>query len=300
MSEADKPVPAPTNIRSLNTRIENLARKHGIAPNLLHHQLASYVVTEMLQRSRAATGEGLFLIKGGTAIQMRLGLARSRFSKDLDAVFRGTVQDIVTAASAALAADWHGFTAKTARPKPINVPGMPVKPMRFDVQLQYRGQSFAKVPVEVSIAEAGSASTADEITPAAFATIGMEALGLPDVGVASLMPLEYQIAQKLHACSDPGEPPRDNERTHDVVDLLLLLPLLDESAYAATRRACVEIFTNRSRQDWPPQVRAYPDWSRLYRTAVADILEPPELPATVEEAIETLQRYIERIEAAAP
>ena len=297
MSKAEKSVPPPTNVRSLKARIENLARRHGIAPNLLHHQLASYVVTEMLQRSRATTGEGLFLIKGGTAIQMRLGLSASRFSKDLDAVFRGSVDDIVGAARAALAEDWHGFTAKPARPKPINVPGMPTKPMRFDVQLDYRNQSFAKVPVEVSIAEAESARTSDEIAPAAFATIGMEALGLPDVGVASLMSLEYQIAQKLHACTDPGEPPRDNERAHDEVELLLLPPLPDKSAYAATRHACVEIFTNRGRQNWPPQVRTYPDWSRLYRVAVSDILEPPELPETIHDAIALLQYYIEQLEA---
>ncbi len=252
----------------------------------------------MLQRSKASTGESLFLIKGGTAIQMRIGLSGSRFSKDLDAVFRGEVDGIVTAAGAALAADWHGFTAKTARPKPINVPGMPVKPMRFQAQLQYRGQSFANVPVEVSIAEAGSARVADDITPSAFAAIGMQALGLPDIGVVSLMSLEYQIAQKLHACTDPGDPPRHNERAHDVVDLLLLLPLLDESSYPETKKACMEIFSNRSRQDWPPDVRPYSDWSRLYNASLADILERPALPITVDDAVKILHSYVERINAA--
>lgn len=292
---AGKLVP-PNSVKSLNARIANLARDHGIASNLLHHQIASYVVTEMLQRPRSAASGSLFLIKGGTAIQMRLGLSAARFSKDLDAVFRGSVDQMFSAAKTALADEWNGFTATAARPNPINVPGMAVKPMRFEVHLNYRGRSFANVRVELSAAEASSADEADTIAPAAFANVGMEALGLPDTGDASLLPLEYQIAQKLHACTDPGEPTRDNERAHDVVDLLLLQPLLSDEHYAATRCACVEIFSSRSRQQWPPTFVVYANWQRLYTNAVGDILDPPDVPASIEAAVGLLATFIDRLE----
>src|ERR1035437_2970692 len=46
-------------------------------------------------------------------------------------------------------------------------------------------------------------------------------------GPLATLPLRFQIAQKLHACTDPHDPPASiNDRPRDVVDLLLLRHLV--------------------------------------------------------------------------
>lgn len=45
--------------------------------------------------------------------------------------------------------------------------------------------------------------------------------GLPDGERVALIPLPYQVAQKLHACTEV-RPGRDNDRFRDLIDLLLL------------------------------------------------------------------------------
>lgn len=87
-------------------------------------------------------------------------------------------------------------------------------------------------PIEVSPVEAGNADGYDEITSDA-----MTLVGLPDSVAVPCMTLPWQIAQKIHACTDPVEKPRSNDRAHDLVDLQLLEALMvDEPQRRDTER----------------------------------------------------------------
>lgn len=74
--------------------------------------------------------------------------------------------------------------------------------------------------------------------------------GLPNPDFLLGIALRYQIAQTIHACTDPHDPPgARNDRSRDVVDLLLLRDLaeLDGSpTHAELREACAALFAARA------------------------------------------------------
>lgn len=181
--------------------------------------------------------------------------------------------------------------AYSHRPDEIDVPGLPVKPCRFVVKLQYRGQPFASIPVEVSTVEADNAREFDQVRSDA-----MQLVGLPSTRPVPCMALPWQIAQKLHACTAPMPDGRTNDRAHDLVDLQILETLLNGSSFEPTCRACAAVFEARAQQAWPPQVVAQPHWMPIYARAL-DGLEHLALAPTVAEAVDRVQRFVNRINA---
>jgi hypothetical protein len=112
----------------------------------------------------------------------------------------------------------------------INTPGKIIKPRRFDVLVSLKGQVWRRIQIEIAPDEAGASSEQDILTAP-----GLHHFGLPSpdhlVGIA----MRFQIAQKIHAGTDPHDPPGlRNDRARDIVDLLLLRDLVNaEQAPAA-------------------------------------------------------------------
>jgi hypothetical protein len=92
--------------------------------------------------------------------------------------------------------------------------------------------------------------------------------------------MSYQIAQKIHAATDPHEPPDFvNERARDAVDLLLLRRLAQETGEPTNLSiysAIVDIFEaravearalGRTVRTWPASLCAYEHWTNDYETA---------------------------------
>lgn len=103
----------------------------------------------------------------------------------------------------------------------IEVPHRLVRPRRFDITVRLKGVTWRRVQIEVSPDEGRAGSRPELIAAPSLAGFG---LPTPD-GIASLS-LAYQIAQKVHACTDPHDPPATiNDRARDVVVLLLLRDL---------------------------------------------------------------------------
>lgn len=107
--------------------------------------------------------------------------------------------------------------------------------------------------------------------------------------------MRYQIAQKIHACTDPLDGQRDNDRARDLIDLQLLALVVDDGQLASIRAASVEIFRCRKRHEWPPTVRIWRAWPTLY-TAAASTLGDAVIP-DVEQAADWLRTFIEAIDA---
>ncbi|MSV80679.1 MAG: hypothetical protein F2681_16515 [Actinobacteria bacterium] len=64
--------------------------------------------------------------------------------------------------------------------------------------------------------------------------------------------MHYQIAQKLHACTEmPAE--GSNPRVHDIYDILLLAGTVETAGLAQTRWACEDTFTHRGTHAWQPE-----------------------------------------------
>lgn len=113
--------------------------------------------------------------------------------------------------------------------------------------------------------------------------------------------MDFQVAQKIHACTDPHSEERRNDRVHDVIDLLLVKDAFFTGADdPQLRRACEAIFEARAREahatdqpvrGWPPQLEPHPHWAPTY-PALADEVG---LPLTFDEAIAAVNDWISKI-----
>jgi hypothetical protein len=83
--------------------------------------------------------------------------------------------------------------------------------------------------------------------------------------------VRYQIAQKIHACTEVYDDGRDNDRFRDLIDLQLLRDLLDDGGLPSVREACVEIFAPRRKHAWPPEVTVCQSWRDAFAAMAASI-----------------------------
>lgn len=110
-----------------------------------------------------------------------------------------------------------------------------------------------------------------------------------------LLSLRYQIAQKIHACTDPLDGQRVNSRARDLVDLQILGQLMKPDDLPSVRRACVEIFEGRCGHAWPPDVVVPEAWPKIYAAACEGISD---VAFSVEDAATWLSQYIVQIDDA--
>jgi len=270
-------------------RLRNLAKHEGVLEARLQRRLSAIVVAEMLNRVDLNIDGPALLIKGGSALELRLGLQSSRSSKDLDAVVRGTLTAFLTQAAKVVTEPLAGFTGRLERVREVNVPGMAVKPGQFDVKLQFKGKPFATVAVEVSAAEGNAAAEYDQVLAPPLGSLGID-----DLPAIPCLSVRYQIAQKVHACTDPLSGDLVNTRARDLVDILLLEPLLSGDL-AGLKAACVDVFSTRARHPWPPPLTVPPGWEGIYRQAATGLQH--RVPADVSAAAEQVSDLISRVAA---
>jgi hypothetical protein len=84
----------------------------------------------------------------------------------------------------------------------VDSPAKIIKPRRFDIILELRGVTWRRTPFEISADEAGIGAEDETIEAPP-----LSGFGLPDPDALVGIALRFQIAQKLHAVSDPHEPP---------------------------------------------------------------------------------------------
>ncbi len=232
---------SPTNRRALRDRLTAVAKREGVVFGRLQQHVGVLVVTQFMESLTDEQGEPLLLVKGGASLELRRGIPGSRTSKDLDTVIRGDMLAVHDRLADAGADGWEGFTAVFTPAVPFEVPGLDSHPHRFTAKLSYQGKPFVSVPIEVSPIEAGNADGYDRVTSEALTLVG-----LPASAAVLCMTLPWQIAQKIHACTAAAEPPRTNDRAHDLVDLQLLEALVADEPLDQAKQACRAVFAARA------------------------------------------------------
>ena len=288
----------PISARVLNTWLRDAQTQTGVGEKRIGWLLASTVAVAALQRAIGTDRQPLFLLKGGLLMEFHLGLD-ARATKDVDALFRGGVEDFEHALDSAISDPWGPFVLQRTAIEEISGARRLVKPRRFDLKLLIKGAVWRRIKVEISFPE-GRIAERTEPVPAPH--VGFFGITTPDhlAGIA----MAYQVAQKLHACTDPDEPPAFvNDRVRDVIDLLLIrdrfYPALRASA---VRDACVDVFDARAAETlaagrltrrWPPQLTVPNDeWTRAYPA----LAESVGVSITLEQAVAQLADWIEAIE----
>lgn len=269
----------PNSMRHLDDAIRRECGGDQGAYVRLRTLMANAVVAQMLPDG---------VVKGGSAIKMRYGNAQTRYTTDLDTATASDPSAYAEALGEALSRGWEGFTGRVVPREPAHPRDVPEEyvMMPFDVRLSYLGKPWCTVPLEVGHNEIGDADVADwtELDDAAEV---FGRLGFPAPGRAPLMPLEYQVAQKLHAVTGEGD------RVRDLIDLQVVFANSDVDL-AATRRTCERLFAYRKAQDWPPTVVAREGWEEQYRSLAGGL----QVLQSIEEAVEWANGLIGRIASA--
>ncbi|BBZ52729.1 nucleotidyl transferase AbiEii/AbiGii toxin family protein [Mycobacterium heidelbergense] len=238
--------------------------------------VASSVAIACVQRAIDVDGRQLFLLKGGTLLQHRLPTT-ARPTKDIDGLVRGDLNAFFLALEGALAEPWGPLTLRRGEIEVVNVPTKIIKPRRFDVIIALRGVTWRRIQFEVSADESGIGQDFEVIEPPP-----LDGFGLPNPDILVGIAMRFQIAQKIHAVSDPHDPPDSiNDRARDVVDLLLLRDLAAEArspTLAEIHAAAAALFQARAdeayqlglpERAWPPTVVGHTHWDADYKRAAA-------------------------------
>jgi hypothetical protein len=281
-----KPLKPPGNLSHLQRLANAAAADAGMPPGRYQRWVNTHIISAVLDRVRDEDGEPLFTLKGGAAIELRLGIS-ARASKDYDAAYRARAEDMLDALDLALAEDWGGFQLQRTEPQTIRE----THALRVDIKMAYKGRPWGTVQLEVAPAEGQSGKEIERVAARPLDPVQIE--GPERIACVSV---RYQIAQKIHACTEVYADLRENDRFRDLIDLPLLHDLVTNGELPAVREACAEIFELRGKHAWPPQVTVYPSWRSGFAAMAAEVSFYTD---DVEVAAEALREFIAEIDAAA-
>jgi hypothetical protein len=115
--------------------------------------------------------------------------------------------------------------------------------------------------------------------------------------------MDYQVAQKFHACTDPHTKEHPNYRVRDIVDLHLVRTSFyrESNELASLGKACQDLFASRAREakksgfipsrSWPPVIVAYSHWKRDFENLAKEV----KLERSLEEVVKLLNGWIAEI-----
>lgn len=258
---------------ALEQRLLTQSQESGIALDRLRRRVVFQRIVTRLQRAEP----GLWVLKGGMALEVRLG-DNARLTKDVDLGLRDEIRDggdlrdrLIDALSSDVGAD--GFTFAVASAERMAPDGGGHLTWRAGVSAQLAGRRFGAVKLDVSPRAHEQEGTELVTLPNSLAFAGLEAVQIEIIDV------HRHAAEKLHAMTrDFGD--RENSRVRDLVDLMLLHEheLLHASALA---QAVATVWAERDGAAPPAQLPALPaGWpSRYERLAAEHDVEPPLFPA---------------------
>jgi hypothetical protein len=271
----------PKSEKRLGQLVSDYAEASGLGVRRVRQRVSAMVFLGALQRVAEEDSPARLLIKGGMACELRFR-DRARTTRDLDAIFRGSLPQLLADLDSAFATPYSGFSFTHAEPEPIGEVGA----HRFDVKLRYEGRGWGSLRVEVSPPEGATHE------PESLPALSVSEFGLAGPTVVSCLSLRFQIAQKIHACTKRFEE-RENERAHDLIDLQLMGELIDDLRYV--ERACKEVFALRRTHRWPPTLTIEPGWRATYPALAAELAFPV---TDVDEAVARVQALIDAIHTA--
>jgi hypothetical protein len=269
----------PKTEKQLGRLVSKYAEASGLGVRRVRQRISAMAFLGALERVREEDSTVRFLIKGGMACELRFQ-NQARTTRDLDALFHGSVEELLADLDTAFATPYSGFSFSHAPPEAVRETGA----HRFDVKLTYEGRSWATLRVEVSAPE-GLA-----YEPESVPALSVSEFGLTGPTEVTCLSLRFQIAQKIHACTERfGN--RENERVHDLIDLQLMEELIED--YSRVKAACIEIFELRRTHTWPPTPTVESNWPDTYHQLAAELDFPTK---DIAEAIARVQALISKIQ----
>ncbi len=283
------PYESPAALRNaLEARLQNEARERGVRLDRLRRR----AVFERLLVRLEVGGPGLWVLKGGTALEVRWR-ERARTTRDLDLALReqlgsGRALRELLIEELSHDPDGDGFRFEVATPIPLadDEAGRPA--WRMPVRAFLAGREFAAIRVDVVVRPEELIVTERLPLPGA---LSFASFPLRDVEVAA--PAQH-FAEKLHALTRRW-PDRENTRVRDLVDLVMLIED-GRIEPGEARRIAGRVFTIRASHAIPEAIPDPPaSWSATYAMLAADL----DIEATaITDAMACLRRFWSAAQAA--
>lgn len=245
---------------ALEARFLTLAGRDNDKQLVRFRKMVAY---ERLLARMAIVAPDQWAIKGGLALEIRFG-ERSRTTVDLDLATTNSLSALSAYLLDAAALDLGDyFRYLVDRSQPLRLEDQAdVERYRITVLLDQR--RFEQIVIDVGSGQLPEAldtlSTANLLAFAGF-----------DPVVVPALPLEMQVAEKLHAYTREYSSGRQSSRVKDLIDLVLIASLasFEEATLSA---AILETFAQRGTQQVPARFPPPPDhWRIPYATLARDV-----------------------------
>lgn len=273
---------------SFESKLVKFANLRGRSKEHVERTVANVVLAQIIQMADPdATSQNF--VKGGTGVLLRLGLSNGRATGDLDmsmGLDRAGISDLVTALEGITWGDFHVATVKELRAKTKTKVAEEYRLKEFRVPLIYGASDWRTVRLEIARHELSLPDIpVEEFMDNEIIEL-FETLGLPQPRPIRLMPVELQIAQKLHAMTET-----ESERGHDLFDVHSLV-VENEPDIAKLANAVARTFTYRGTHPWTSNLATTPKFQEIYEIEVVDIANAP----TFEEALATVLNLMAQID----
>lgn len=244
--------------RALETRL----RDQSLSSGLPLVRLRKMVAFDRLLARLAQSQPGQWIVKGGLALQLRLG-DRARTTKDIDLLFlkeSQKVHDLLREAAALDLGDWFTFDVGQSSGDQDRTAGG----IRHTVQSLLDGRTFERFHVDVGVG--------DPLVEAAEYLVAPDLLSFAEIApvVVPCYPISQQLAEKCHAYTRPYASGASS-RIKDFIDIILLAELGEISGQKLTA-AIKATFRNAGNQNIPHQIPPPPrSWEGGFRRMANEV-----------------------------
>jgi Nucleotidyl transferase AbiEii toxin, Type IV TA system len=267
----------------LDRAIPRVARQFGIAETRVRTWVSFLAISGALQSALERGELAFYQLKGGAALELRFpGILRA--TQDFDVALPGTRTQRINALTQALSSAFDDFNFRV---KPKILQFEQADTVRVEVAVTYQTRPFQTVEVDLGPSEAES----EQIAPSLPI---MEALSLRVPSPISCTRIDAQIAQKIHAATNPRVVnDLRQDRARDIIDILMLRRL-GQFDPVAIRSACEVLFATRSEHKWIPVIPSYPTHWHATMSRLASEIDYPfyDADSLIAEFGETLQEVI--------
>jgi Nucleotidyl transferase AbiEii toxin, Type IV TA system len=233
-----------------------------------------------------AVANGQWFLKGGFALDLRL-TTRARSTKDIDIEWRAGEEELLDGlldAASHDAGDFFAFAIERAGAPDDRLGGS----HRFRVGASLAGRPFETFLLDVGLRADDALETETLRTEDLLGFAGIEPVEVDAV------PLELQVAEKLHAYTRTYERGRTSTRPKDLVDLVLI----SELSHLDGATLCREIETVFALRDTHSAPKALPspsaEWVAPFRRLAEEVGIPKELAAGHRQAAALLDPVLSR------
>jgi hypothetical protein len=210
-----------------------------------------------------------WLLKGGYALDLRLS-NRARTTRDVDIDWQAAEEELADAlidAAALETGDFFTFEIERTGTPPERLGGS----HRFRTTAHLAGRQFETFLLDVGLPSDPVGEHDTLRTPDLLGFAGIAPVEVPAV------PLERQIAEKLHAFTRRYGNDQPSSRARDMIDIVLMSELAS-FGFEPLRDVIVRLFAARATHDLPTSLPTPPrDWAVPYRALAEEVGLDPDL-----------------------